>query len=272
MKVGDNIHGHLKKLKHSYNKLLHQFDIDVIHDFRLEIKKLRAFMHLINAGAAEDKKLKIKGTLKAFYNSTGEIRNLQLHRQHVTNLCDGLYLEVPEIYLKKLHQEETKYQKVACGLSKKVSFKRFEKWLINAIPEKVQATTVKDFIIQSRTALLNLIPAAGSNEEALHQIRKVLKDLVYNQEHIHLQAPFLLPAFLADQKKAADLAVTLGDFHDLCITLTYLETFSKAHSDLAGEQPVLNVLKEEWEVRKNEIRHEALTALRHIEVARELQH
>src|SRR5215217_3514256 len=109
--IENDIHGHFKKLKHNYNSLVHGFDIDVIHDFRLEIKKLQEFIHLINTGT--DEHVKLKGSLRHFYNSIGEIRNLQLHRQHVTSLCDGLYLETPVLYLKQLKQEEIRHQKIA---------------------------------------------------------------------------------------------------------------------------------------------------------------
>ena len=37
-----------KKVKKYYNKLLEDFEIEQIHGFRLEMKKLRAFIRLIN--------------------------------------------------------------------------------------------------------------------------------------------------------------------------------------------------------------------------------
>jgi CHAD domain-containing protein len=260
-----DIHGHFKKLKRSYNSLVHDFDNDVIHDFRLEIKKLQAFIQLINTGT--DVHVKLKGSLKHFYNSIGEIRNLQLHRQHVTSLCNGLYLEIPVLYLKQVKQEEIRCQKIAVGLLKKHAFKRLEKHLVNSSSGKVLHKSRSDFVDESRTAILHFIPIASVNEEALHEIRKVLKRFMYNQVYIGSEEFLLLPGMSTEQKSAASLALMLGNFHDLCISLAYLETFSKAHAQHTREQHVLNILKAEWEVRKNELKQESLRALDYLSTA-----
>jgi CHAD domain-containing protein len=72
------------------------------------MKKLRAVIRLINTNISEKKKIKIDRKIKSVYNKTGNIRNLQLHQQRVSHLCDEMLLEKPVLYLQLLHDVENK--------------------------------------------------------------------------------------------------------------------------------------------------------------------
>ena len=85
-------------IKKHYNGLLENFKLKEIHDFRVEFKKTRAFIRLINSDKP-GKKLRIGKKLKDFYHITGHIINLQLHEERIGNLCRELDLKKPSAYL-----------------------------------------------------------------------------------------------------------------------------------------------------------------------------
>ena len=50
----------LKKTSKHYNNLLEDFELEEIHDFRVQIKKLRALVRLVNAEVMKKKEVKNK--------------------------------------------------------------------------------------------------------------------------------------------------------------------------------------------------------------------
>ena len=212
-----------KKVKKYYNKLLEDFEIEQIHGFRLEMKKLRAFIRLINTNIPEEKKIKIDRKIKPFYNTTGNIRNLQLHQQRVSHLCDEMLLEKPVQYLQLLHNEENKQKKKAVCIADKIPFNQFRKKIIDLVPGKLKAESVQAFVIKKQHTLLELILLSDYSDEALHEIRKVLKNLLYNWKYISPYVPSALPAYFTNKKNIEVFTDKLGEFHDFCTALYFFK-------------------------------------------------
>lgn len=129
MKAEDIIDGYktrFKKLSKYYNKALEDFAANDIHHFRVEMKKLRAFMRLINLTNSV-KQHKIPKQLKSFYNIAGNIRNLQLHEPRIANLSSDLFIQSPTSYLQFLQEEEKSMKKKARQIADDISLKDFEK-------------------------------------------------------------------------------------------------------------------------------------------------
>ena len=57
--IKKELHQHFKNADHLYNDMLEEFELEVVHDFRVEIKKIRAFMRLLNTGVVKDKRIKL---------------------------------------------------------------------------------------------------------------------------------------------------------------------------------------------------------------------
>ena len=68
----------LKKIDKLLHEAISRFEIEPVHEYRTEIKKLRAHFRLINVEMNGGRKLKIPKGLKTFYSYAGAIRNLQL--------------------------------------------------------------------------------------------------------------------------------------------------------------------------------------------------
>jgi CHAD domain-containing protein len=228
MKAGEIINAFdkkFKKIKKHYNKLLEDFEIEDIHDFRLDMKKLRAFIRLINTNISEEKKIKIEEKTKFFYNTAGNIRNLQLHQQRISHLCDEMLVEKPVHYMQLLHNKETKQKKKAVRIADKISFKHFRKKIIDLVPGELNTQSVEQFVIQKQRALLALIFLVNYSDEALHEIRKVLKDLLYDWKYISSYLPAALPAYFTNKNNIEFMTDKLGEFHDLCIAIYFFKPF-----------------------------------------------
>jgi CHAD domain-containing protein len=184
-----------KKLKKHYSNSFEDFKLEEIHGFRLEVKKLRAFIRLLNTKIPEEKKIKIGGKIKSFYNTVGNIRNLQLHQKRVIYICDEMLLEKAVLYLQFLHNEENKQKKKAAGIADKISYNKFRKKIIDLVPDKLLAKSVQAFVIQKQHTLLELLFLQNYSDEALHEIRKVLKDLLYDLKYISSYLPATLLAY-----------------------------------------------------------------------------
>ena len=87
--------------------------MESIHEFRTEIKKLRAFLRLLNV-EIDDDRLKISKKMKTFYGYAGTIRNLQLQLKNMYAYTGNPQYTVSETYIEYL---------------KKI----IEKWKANAI-------------------------------------------------------------------------------------------------------------------------------------------
>src|SRR5215472_18248673 len=92
----------LDKLCH---KILKEFDAQDIHDFRVEVKKIRAFLRLLGIKKEEGEPL-IPKLLKTFYGYVGTIRNIQLSEYSLSNYAAVRSVEIPAGYLKLLDDEK----------------------------------------------------------------------------------------------------------------------------------------------------------------------
>lgn len=251
----------LKKLLRHYHNLLEDFAPNAIHHFRLEIKKLKAFLHLIYV-EKEDYRSKIPKDIKLFYNLSGNIRNLQLHQNRVKDLCNDLLLEIPAMYLQYFDDEEKGLKKQARQMAKNISIKDFENKLIEEVSGKITRKMQNDFIQKNLTRFHELLALSFYTDEALHEVRKIMKDLMYNVKY--LEAGGLIPS-LPGLKSMNAITTILGDYHDLCISLSLLNSTYVTEITDANQAHVLNELKIQLQVRKDVMRIEIIELLKRLD-------
>lgn len=250
-----------KRIRKHYCSLLKDFEVEEIHSFRLEMKKLRAFIRLVNISLPGKKTIKINKKVKSFYNTTGNIRNLQLHQQRINQFCNGLPLPKPTAYLQALHKEEMAQKQKARQFAKKISFGPFKEKVLNSVHEKLKARPAQAFVIQKKLELFELLARHYYHDEELHDIRKTLKDLQYDWTYIDSFAPLILPAFFAKGKNIQNITNQLGDYHDLCMAIYFL---SPPYTDQIVNKPekaTLQILKQQLEWRKEEMKKAACQSL-----------
>src|ERR1051326_2620249 len=80
-------------------KIIHHFNAEDIHDFRVNIKKFRAFLRMASMENDDSGKYKLPKRLKKFYEIAGNIRSLQLQEQHIKKVIKETYIKQPGNYL-----------------------------------------------------------------------------------------------------------------------------------------------------------------------------
>lgn len=259
--IKDAYKARFKKLSKVYHFTLEDFKLNSIHHFRVEMKKLRALIRLVNLSCIEDQN-KIPKSLKSFYNIAGNIRNLQLHRQRITDLSKDLSIEPPSLYLQFLKEEERAMEKEAQQLAVNISLKDFEKKLISKIPDQLTKEVRIAFVEKRRRRLGELFTLPFYYDEGLHEIRKILKDLMYNYEILQDVIVAEFPSAINHLKPMQSLTQTLGDFHDLCVALFLLSSIYLEKVSDRDEADVLNQLKTQLQLRKENMKEEIIDSLK----------
>ena len=206
----------IHKLSH---KIIKDFNADDIHDFRIEIKKLRAFLRLAAVEKEVDEPL-IPKLLKTFYGYVGIIRNIQLHRHNIFKYITDYSVDQPAAYIEILDTEKSYWQKETEYLMEENDFKDDEEDIIKHLPGKLEKPSIKTFIKNKLNELKEQLREI-SDDNAIHRIRKILKDILYNYDVITGHAD--LPSKISNQDDLKALTSSLGDFRDKCIELEFLQ-------------------------------------------------
>jgi CHAD domain-containing protein len=109
----------IKRQFHAIAKLAkqstHAFDEDILHEFKVEVKKLRAFLRLINTEAEKNGAFKIPKKLKLFYKHIGVIRSIQLHLLYIDKISPNANHAIKP-YLQILYNEMDEWKKEAAEI------------------------------------------------------------------------------------------------------------------------------------------------------------
>ncbi len=219
--ITDVYQSEIESLSSAFDRLLRDFDVDANHDFRTGIKKLRAFLRLTDL-SLPDRSNKIPRPIKAFYHLTGELRNLQLQSERVDQICNTLLIDAPSTYEDALYHRQSIARKNVEHAATDVSFHKFSEELCRHIPPPLHRPMKRRFVRGGLTRLAGLLAFPVLSDEALHEVRKILKDLVYNYEYLGTDIHSLVPPPLNDLESMEDLTRQLGDLHDLSTALMFL--------------------------------------------------
>jgi CHAD domain-containing protein len=222
------------------------FDKDAIHAFRVQVKKLRAFLRLLN--------LKLPGKIKKCYAAAGQIRDIQLQVKQI-NKASG-EIGAPVEYLSVLEEHLEKRKTIFEDVSKKNHFTGSRQKLIKKLPSKLPFENIGQLLHEEITGILSLIETGLNEDDDLHRSRKKIKDIVYINE-IYQEA-------LKDQhgseilnapavKKALALAKELGKFIDKWVALSLLKP-GWLNEIGPQERKQLQSIHQRWEAQKQSLR------------------
>ncbi len=239
----------IDKLSH---KIIKEFDVDDIHDFRVEVKKLRAFLRLLDIKKEEDEPL-IPALLKTFYGYIGIVRNIQLYRHSLFKYVTAHNIDKPEEYLKLLSDEETYWKKQAEALMADNNFNDVKEKIIKELPDKLEKPTIKKFVEGKFNDLKKQLEDTG-DDVGLHTIRKILKDYLYTYAYISDHAD--IPKAIADKDDLKLLTKMLGDFIDKYMQLEFLQPEYLDKIEGKKERNNLLQIKNDFENGKQAIKQE----------------
>jgi CHAD domain-containing protein len=163
--------GLMKKLS---GQIRENFDIEDLHDLRVEYKKFRAFIRLVQL-EEDASKLKVPGKLKSVYEAGGPVRDLQLFLPRLLPHFGQLRSQV---YLERLENKLATGKENLKHVIDKTSFEKVEEKVLEKLPHSLSKETIKKFV-QQKVLTIQSGMAAIHDDEDLHTIRKQLKDLIH---------------------------------------------------------------------------------------------
>lgn len=233
-----------------------------IHQFRVEVKKLRAYLRL--AGATHTGiKARLPGKLHVFYSMVGIIRCLQLFRKGVEDAAIRLKKELPDAYsafLKGRIDTAAAVIKEYLKLNFPLGKPRAE-WHVPVHGHEM-SRGIEAFIREKEEFMVpgQFLP----DEEGLHTMRKAMKDILYIWPCFSADAILLLPEKWRSIDKLHVCTSVLGDFHDISLQLQLLQDshFLLSADDETGT--LLEEIRQLWlkdkEDKLEELRHLLLPA------------
>jgi CHAD domain-containing protein len=243
-KTASVIRQRFDKINKTLAKITVDFGSKDIHDFRVEFKKIRAFLRL----AASDRAT--GGRLHHFYHIAGFIRNLQLQQQRIGEEWENKD-HPPQSYLDLLNEEKSARIELAKNYArKKLSIEKEQQRALTTTPPRLSKAASRRF---SRSAAAHLEQLSGARpiaDDSMHEIRKRLKDLSYNQPFINKEAALILPASLLTREKLHIILDALGEFQDLRSGLALLQPYYLDRITDTQERAALEALKKKWEEEK----------------------
>ena len=235
--------------------VINEFDMEEIHSFRVEIKQLKSFLHLLKIDLKHPARLKFPKYLNKIYKFLGCIRVFQLQQQNINKAMNEIGLVIPLSYLNILSKSAVKYQKKVEVLVKDIkSINKGKADLERHSPHKLYYKTLEKFIDSRMNAIRNLLLPEVPKEKSLHLIRKLLKDIQYN-----------IPLMIKDLMKRPDsgnlienriksATRLLGEFHDIRIALRLLDEELTKHHISGDEKILLQKIRNNWETDKENIK------------------
>ena len=251
----------LKKVRKHFRKLSENFDQEVLHDFRLEMKKLKALMRLLNSTIPNHKGVKLSKEINAFYTLSGNLRNLYLHEQRIRALVSEYNLKMPIAYLTLLGHEKMKTEDQLRMAAEKTDFRKLGKEILALTPTNLSAQDCQNYLVQQLNTLTGIFAPASFSDEALHEVRKIIKDIGYNRTYLGTYMSLILPLGLVRKDQADALAERLGVFHDLCVSLHLLQSPTAGQVTEQAERGILQDLISVIEADKKRMKVELVHQL-----------
>jgi len=202
-----------------------QYKKTIIHRFRLDIKKLRAFYRLLSMESTEETDLKLPRPLKKMYSSLGRIRDLQQQRANVEAFARKNGIALSYLLTQLKHQLKKQSARKAFILPKKYVVQQAEK-TNSALPEQFTAETLRYFFLLKMDAIRLITEKGRFEDDELHAIRKDIKDIMYVSDVYTEDIKSVLPLLFwaeGEQKRMEALAQDLGKYNDARNNLAWLQ-------------------------------------------------
>ena len=206
------------KLKKLINETIRDFDKDCIHTFRLEIKKLKAAMLLIQTAKKSFNRKKKFREIRPFYKDLGAVREIQIQQEQFQKPENSKALK--SSFRKKFKQllDDTLLEREL------LTIQNFDESVIKAVKKvkkqvekAVKNLSPNDFKRYFKARLGKLKNTLGSldfSEKKTHTLRILIKEIKFNARFKKKVAEKALAKSEIDLPALEDLQKWLGDWHD----------------------------------------------------------
>ena len=197
------------------------FDKDDIHRFRVSVKTLRSFLHLVRINNP-DSKLRFSKKFKRLYHIAGSVRDAQLELQKITEQ----QLALPAYTMKLLHVMKTMQAEWQKHYSEKTLSKLASR-LGNFSYSSLQPASLEEFTTSRITFIKHCGDSLPLKDSTIHLARKQAKDIMYISGIVQKKWDAVSAQVkLWPLKKLEVFAETSGSYHDAQVQLDHLIAFS----------------------------------------------
>lgn len=238
---------HYRKLKKQIKIVAEDFDVEAIHQFRVEYKKLRAFLRMISQQHEMAGEIKISKKLKKGYNISGSIRDLQLQQQRIM-AATKQELKKPQAYISLLQKEIEKLQPELSEIFLEKPVTASKNKTDASIPDEFPLNSFRNFVQKKWEAIYAIIASRHFSDDNIHAIRKSLKDLFYNLKIYEGEEHELLSLSIwkgKDEQYFNEILDELGSFQDKCTAIALLKSYWLNKLNTYNRE-LLERIKKEW--------------------------
>ncbi len=252
-----------KKINNLLRQVVARYSADDIHRFRVEIKKLKAFLSLLNSDLSGwQVPARLPERLNRFYHLVGDIRHLQLQQQYIQDAVKQRGYGVPLTYLdtidtaiaEKINEAEELVQEYR-------SFDLEKKHITDRLPGKLDCAMATKFAESGISTFWEELLKEYPDDKSFHAVRKALKGLVYTWQYFDADTLALVKGELAGKNSIKSQAALLGDLLDAGIGIGLFEKNSIGGIADKNERMLLLHIEKQWRREKLQIKEQIYEAL-----------
>lgn len=252
--IRDISNDHLKALDHYSSQIATEFDLELIHKLRVEVKKFRAFLRLY-ASAHDEKKARIPGRVKELYGIAGHIRDAQMQLVRAilerSEALTGYALWLTNFIAAGQQDWKHRYRPRI--------LEEWQKRMHRVEWKTIDTGQLLHFFHEKLRALDAIAGKAAADDEDLHDIRKVVKDLQHLsrlcEEHWAEGREVLNELSFEGLEQLARRA---GDYNDERNALERLQQYIDTLSDPSRD---LLQLRDAWQLSRDTNRTALIEAI-----------
>jgi CHAD domain-containing protein len=233
-------HRFLKKIPGSFSS-------EDIHQFRVNFKKLRALLRLINPAVIRSSDLGVPASLISLYHIAGTVRDLQVNIPFLTDAFARNNVQASS-YFTKLEENLSNAKKELGDKIEEKSFKKNAHQIVDAITTDLEQSTIREFV-HRKVATIKILLLGLSDDEDIHSIRKHIKDILYSVrifEH-EWHIPFPIVAW-KNEDSLEEISTRLGDYCNRCEALAFLRyglDLAPSQNEIAAIQTIQEIVQHE---------------------------
>jgi len=250
-----------KRLNISMTLIKKDFDSAAIHDFRVDVKKLRSFIKLLALEPKAAKDLMLPPGIKKLYTLCGKIRDIQLQQLRMKEAFKD-YNQLDE-YENLLNNEMNRWMKKVNIALRYRPLLDAEQKLPGNLPDRLSRGSIQQFFKQKKENMCTIISVGFFIDDELHSIRKNIKDIIYINKLLVGNVGMPVKAMQWDKaeiKRAELLAQELGRYNDYCFALSFLKS-DRLKTIKSKERKSIQIIRKEWKLEKRLKRKEIIASL-----------
>lgn len=215
-----------------------RFDEEVIHDFRVGVKKLRSFLRLLKYNDNTDPRLPRK--FMELYRVAGGIRQAQLELAKI----DEAQASLP-LYTAKLKGQKKTLEKEWTDIFSDKAVHKLSKRFVHNGYSSLRPAALSGFLSDRLSRVKELLEDPQLSDAHLHDIRKRIKDLLYMLKFAKKDWPAACEQVGDISMESLDhLANMIGDYNDASMLMVRLSAFADETKDLSEKANIQTILAE----------------------------